>query len=134
MVHSGGLIALPCFALPCLCLFQPRGISVPSRLLSRCGGPPRGAPLPGQLLPPAQAACTGSPQQICAAPPSPCLQRDFARVGAAARSELLPAWRKEQVAAAAEAAPGLAAAQLFVKPIVELPEAVDVQPGKRIGF
>ena len=74
MVHSGGLIALPCFALPCLCLSQPRGISVPSRLLSRCGGPPRGAPLPGQLLPPAQAACTGSPQQqICAAPPSPCL-------------------------------------------------------------
>jgi len=62
------------------------------------------------------------------------VQRDFARVGAAARSELLPDWRKEQLAEAAAAAPGLAPAQLFVKPILELPEAVDVQPGKRIGF
>ncbi len=61
-------------------------------------------------------------------------QRDFARVGAAARSPLLPGWRTEELGAAAAAAPRLAPAQLYVKPIVELDASVEAQPGKRIGF
>ncbi|KAL4437093.1 hypothetical protein ABPG75_004232 [Micractinium tetrahymenae] len=61
-------------------------------------------------------------------------QRDFARVGAAARSILLPGWRSEELGAAAAAAPQLAPAQLYVKPIVDLDSSVDAQPGKRIGF
>ena len=62
-------------------------------------------------------------------------QRDFARVGAAAASELLPAWRKEELAAAAAGLAAAAApAQLWVKPIVELGDGVVAQPGKRIGF
>lgn len=66
------------------------------------------------------------------APPPP--QRDFSRVGAAAQSELLPAWRKEQLAADAADAPEAAPAQLYVKPILELDDAIAAQPGKRIGF
>lgn len=61
-------------------------------------------------------------------------QRDFACVGTAARSALLPGWRAGEASAAAAAAPQLAPAQLYVKPIVELDESVDAQPGKRIGF
>lgn len=72
-------------------------------------------------------------------PPLPCVpracpQRDFARVGAAANSILLPAWRQQELQAAAAAAPNAAPAQLLVKPIVELDASVAAQPGKRIGF
>lgn len=73
----------------------------------------------------------------CSPPPRPrprAPQRDFARVGAAASSELLPAWRKEQLAAEAAAEPDLAPAQLYVKPILELDAAIAAKPGKRIGF
>lgn len=61
-------------------------------------------------------------------------QRDFSRVGAAGQSELLPAWRKDEVAGEAAASPAAAAVQLYVKPIVELDDSVVAQPGKRIGF
>ena len=62
------------------------------------------------------------------------MQRDFARVGAAAQSPLLPEWRAGELEAAGAAAPAAAPAQLYVKPIVELDEAVAAKPGKRIGF
>lgn len=61
-------------------------------------------------------------------------QRDFSRVGPAAHSALLPAWRGEELRGAAAAVPHLAPAQLYVKPIVELDASVAAQPGKRIGF
>lgn len=61
-------------------------------------------------------------------------QRDFVRVGPASQSILLAAWRTAELAAAAAAAPALAPAQLYVKPIVELDDSVAAKPGKRIGF
>ena len=61
-------------------------------------------------------------------------QRDFSRVGAAAASELLPAWRQAELQGEAAEAPTLAPVQLYVKPIVELDDSVEIQPGKRIGF
>ena len=61
-------------------------------------------------------------------------QRDFSRVGAAPQSELLPAWRQAELQEEAAEAPDLAPVQLYVKPIVELDESVEAQPGKRIGF
>jgi hypothetical protein len=55
-------------------------------------------------------------------------------VGAASSSVLLPAWRRDELAAAAAASPHAAPAQLLVKPIVELDSSVAAPAGKRIGF
>lgn len=58
-----------------------------------------------------------------------CVQRDFELVGEAATSELLPLDRRRALPAGRGAA-----AQLYVKPILELDASVDAPAGKRIGF